>query len=139
VRLAAIGDYQTGLPASRVAGVVGEDGGVAFHDLDGSGPIYGDGFIGNRDRYFGVSRNGERLPDFFELSASAAYLLPLGDQRLELRADVFNLLNGTAWAGFATGVPGGGSRTQVGRQGDPLLLGQPGRPREVQISARYVF
>lgn len=138
-RIAVIADYQSGLPANRVAGVVGEAGGVTFHDLDGSGPIYGDGFIGNRDRYDGVSRNAERLPDFFELSASAAWLIRLGDQRLELRADVFNLLNGTQWAGFATGVPGGGSRTQVGRPGEPLVLGQPGRPREVQLSARYVF
>ena len=138
-RFAAIGDYQTGLPANRVAGIVSGDGGIAFHDLDGSGPIYGDGFIGNRDRYDGVPRNAERLPDFFELSASAAWLVPVGDARIELRADVFNLLNGTQWAGFATGVPGGGSRTQVGRPGDPVRLGQPGRPREVQVSARYVF
>ena len=139
VRVALIGDYQSGLPANRVAGLMSDDGGIAFHDLDGSGPIYGDGFIGNRDRYYGVARNAERLPDFFELSASAAYLLPLGDERLELRADVFNVLNGTQWAGFATGVPGGGSRTQVGRPGDELRLGQPSRPREVQLSARYVF
>lgn len=139
VRVAVIGDYQTGLPANRVAGVASDDGGVAFHDLDGSGPVYGDGFIGNRDRYYGVARNAERLPDFFELSASITYLLPLGRNLLELRADVFNALNGTQWAGFATGVPGGGSRTQVGRPGDPLRLGQPGRPREVQLSARYVF
>jgi outer membrane receptor protein involved in Fe transport len=139
LRVAVIADYQTGLPANRVAGTVNDDGGVAFHDLDGSGPIYGDGFIGNRDRYHGTPRNGERLPDFFELGASVAYLLPLGGQRVELRADAFNLFNGTQWAGFATGVPGGGSRTQIGRPGDPLVLGQPGRPREVQLSARYVF
>jgi outer membrane receptor protein involved in Fe transport len=139
LRVALVGDYQTGLPANRVAGVVSPDGGIAFHDLDGSGPIYGDGFIGNRDRYYGVQRNSERLPGFFELSGSAAYLLPLGTNRIELRADVFNAFNATQWAGFATGVPGGGSRTQVGRPGDPLRLGQPGRPREIQLSARYVF
>lgn len=139
LRVAVIADYQTGLPANRVAGSVNADGGIAFHDLDGSGPIYGDGFIGNRDRHYGTPRNGERLPDFLEVSASVAYLLPLGGQRLELRADAFNLFNGTQWAGFATGVPGGGSRTQIGRPGDPVLLGQPGRPREVQLSARYVF
>ena len=122
----------------RIAGHIA-DGAVAFHDLDGSGPIYGDGFIGNRDRYYGIARNSDRLPDFFELSASAAFLIPVGDQRVELRADVFNVFNATQWGGFATGLPGGGSRTQIGRPGDPLELGQPGRPREVQLSARYVF
>lgn len=140
LRVAVIGDYQTGLPANRVAGAVNpETGAIAFHDLDGSGPIYGDGFIGNRDRYYGIARNSDRLPDFFELSASAAFLIPVGDQRVELRADVFNVFNATQWGGFATGLPGGGSRTQIGRPGDPLELGQPGRPREVQLSARYVF
>ncbi len=128
--LAIIADYQTGLPVNRVAN---------FRDLDGSGAIFGNGFVGNHDRFAGVPRNGERLPDFFELSASAAYRLPLRAGALDVRADVFNALNGTEWGNFANGIPGGGSRTQLGRPGDPIVLKSPGRPRQVQLSARYAF
>jgi hypothetical protein len=128
--LALIADYQTGQPVNRVAN---------FRDLDGSGAIFGNGFVGNHDRFAGVPRNGERLPDFFELSASADYHVPLRSGALSIRADVFNALNGTEWGNFANGIPGGGSRTQVGRPGDPILLKSPGRPRQVQFSARYAF
>ncbi|HET8650792.1 MAG TPA: hypothetical protein VFL95_12180, partial [Gemmatimonadales bacterium] len=57
----------------------------------------------------------------------------------QLRADVFNALNGTQWGGFANGIPGGGSRTQVGRPGDPIVLKSPGPPRQVQVSGEYVW
>lgn len=131
LRLSGIADYQTGTPINRIAGF-----GV---DLDGSGFIYGEGFIGNYDRHFGVPRNGERLPDRFQLSLSAAYLAPVFGNRLELRADVFNVLNTTVVSGFANGIPGGGPRTQVGRPGDPVEFSQAGPPRQIQLSARYVF
>jgi outer membrane receptor protein involved in Fe transport len=139
LRLSLVADWQTGQPVNRVAGVVSPDGGEAIWDLDGSGPIYGPGFVGNHDRFPGVPRNGERLPNFFELSAGAASVVGLGGRSLELRADVFNALNATEWGGFATGIPGGGSRTQIGRPGDPIRLRAAGRPRQVQFSARYVF
>lgn len=130
LRAAVIGDWQTGLPINRVA---------FFRDLDGSGPIFGNGFVGNHDRFAGVPRNGERLPAFFELSTSLTWIVPMAGGALEMRADAFNLLNGTSWGNFANGIPGGGSRTQVGRPGDPVLLKNPGRPRQLQFSARHAF
>ncbi|MGH7518046.1 MAG: TonB-dependent receptor [Gemmatimonadales bacterium] len=130
VRLSVIGDFQTGQPVNRVA---------FFRDLDGSGSIFGNGFIGNNDRFLGVDRNAERLPSFFNLSAGVAYLLDTRFGDLEFRADMFNALNETEWGNFANGLPGGGSRTQVGRLGDPIVLRSPGPPRQVQFSARYVF
>jgi hypothetical protein len=130
VQLSVIADFQTGQPVNRVA---------FFRDLDGSGAIYGNGFIGNDDRFAGVPRNAERLPSFFELSGGVGYLVGLGGSRVEVRVDVFNVLNGTEWGGFANGIPGGGSRSQVGRPGDPIVLRSPGRPRQVQFSAHYVF
>jgi hypothetical protein len=139
VRLGLIGDFQTGQPVNRVAGVINADGSTVTYDLLGSGPIRGNGFTGNFDRFFGVPRNGERLPSFFNLSTGVAYLLATPAGRLELRADAFNLLNGTEWGNFANGIPGGGARTQFGRPGDPILLRSPGPPREIQFSARYVF
>src|SRR5690606_36406840 len=125
-----IADWQTGLPINRVA---------FFRDLDGSGPIFGNGFGGNHDRFAGVPRNGERLPAFFELSTSVTWIVPMAGGALELRADAFNLLNDTSWGNFANGIPGGGSRTQVGRPGDAVVLKNPGRPRQLQFSARHTF
>ncbi|HEU4698683.1 MAG TPA: hypothetical protein VFS40_05850 [Gemmatimonadales bacterium] len=139
LRLSAIADWQTGQPVNRIAGRLAPDGGFVTYDLDGSGPIYGEGFVGNLDRFYGVPRNGERLPNFFELSGGVAWLLSFGGSALELRADVFNALNATEWGNYANGVPGGGSRTQVGHPGAPIVLRSPGRPRQLQLSARYGF
>lgn len=130
VSAALIGDWQTGLPINRIA---------FFRDLDGSGSIFGNGFVGNHDRFFGVKRNGERLPNAFELSGSLTGHLPIGGRLFEVRVDGFNLLNNTQWGNFANGFPGGGSRTQEGRPGDPVLLKNPGRPRQFQFSARHAF
>ncbi|MEP6991092.1 MAG: hypothetical protein ABJA80_09205, partial [bacterium] len=131
--LSTIADYQTGQPINRIA---------YFRDLDGSGDTFGNGFLGNQDRFFGVPRNGERLPGRFLLHGSVAFAVP-GTTRfngaLELRADVFNVLNSTVASGYANGIPGGGARTQVGRPGDPILLTSAGPPRQVQFSARYAF
>ena len=46
--LSGIADWQTGQPINRVA---------FFRDLDGSGDTFGNGFLGNQDRFFGVGRN----------------------------------------------------------------------------------
>ena len=131
--LAGIGDFQTGTPINRIA---------FFRDLDGSGDTFGNGFLGNQDRFFGVPRNGERLPNAFLIHASVAYAIPVasrGRQSLEMRADVFNLLNRVNASGVANGIPGGGSRTQVGRPGDPVVIANAGAPRQMQFSARYSF
>ena len=130
---AAIGDFQTGTPINRIAD---------FRDLDGSGDTFGNSFLGNQDRFYSVPRNGERLPSAFLVHASAAYALsPSGEhrQRLELRADVFNVFNRVNVSGVANGIPGGGTRTQVGRPGDPIVVADAGAPRQIQFSARYVF
>ena len=129
--LAGIGDFQTGQPINRIA---------FFRDLDGSGDTFGNGFLGNQDRFAGVPRNGEQLPSALLVHASVAYLMSgVSARRLELRADVFNLLNSTLQSGYANGIPGGGARTQVGRPGDPVLLSSAGAARQLQFSARYAF
>lgn len=130
--LAGIGDFQTGTPINRIA---------FFRDLDGSGDTFGNGFLGNQDRFFGVPRNGERLPSAFLLHLSAAYALPVatGPGSIELRADVFNVFNRVNPSGIANGIPGGGSRTQVGRPGAPIEIANAGPPRQFQFSARYAW
>ena len=122
--LSGIADFQTGTPINRVSG----------RDLTGSGGAYGDGFIGNTQRFAGVPRNGERLPSAFFLSSSAAYDIAVRGASLTLRADVFNVLNTVNSSGFATGVGGGGSATQFGRPGDPITYTTAASPRQVQLS-----
>jgi|CXWL01.1.fsa_nt_gi hypothetical protein len=139
LRLTVIGDFQTGLPVNRVAGTINPDGSTVTYDLTGAGGVFGDGFIGNTSRFYGVQRNGERLPSRFNLSTSVTYLLNTRAGNFEFRADVFNVLNGTEWGNFANGITGGGSRTQFGQPGDPIVLRSPGPPRQVQFSTRYVF
>lgn len=129
--LATIADYQSGQPINRIA---------YFRDLDGSGDTFGNGFLGNHDRFFGVPRNGERLPSAFLLHQSVAYTVrAAGGGSIELRADVFNVLNSTIQSGYANGIPGGGARTQVGRPGDRVVLSSAGAPRQIQLSAHYAF
>ncbi len=128
--LSGIVDAQTGTPINRVA---------FFRDLTGAGGTYGDGFIGNYQRFAGVPRNGERLPGALFVSASAAYDLSLGRNVITARADVFNLLNRVNTSGFATGVGGGGSATQVGRPGDPVSYTTAGAPRQMQFSLGVRF
>lgn len=130
VRVGVIADFQTGQPVNR----------IAFNrDLNGSGDDFGSQFTGNADRFYGVPRNGERLPATFELSSNVTWQIALRASVLELRADVFNVLNSALVSGIANGIPGGGPRTQVGRPGDPFVYTAYGRPRQVQFSARYAF
>jgi hypothetical protein len=137
-RFSVVGDLQSGQPFTRVAGVT-TGGSQSRYDLLGSGPIRGNGFIGNSDRYYGVDRNVEQLPHYETINASATYRLDIGAQVLELRADLFNLTNYTAWGNFANGVGGGGSRVQTGRPGNAIYNFNPGPPRQLQLSARWAF
>lgn len=134
-----IADLQSGVPVNRLAGAASA-GGIARYDLLGTGPVRGNSFIGNADRFFGVGRNAERLPGSITVATSLAYRLKLrGEEALELRADAFNLLNSLVWGGYANGIGGGGSRTQYGRPGEPTYLFAAAAPRQFQFSARYVF
>lgn len=130
LHLSGILDWQTGTPINRVA---------YFRDLDGSGAIFGNGFIGNHDRFAGVARNAERLPDSWTIDGSVDWILPIDAGTVALRAEAFNVLNRTNYSGFANGIPGGGPRTQVGRPDDPIDFTTAAPPRQFQLSARWAF
>lgn len=129
LQVSGIVDYQTGQPINRVSGL----------DLLGAGSGFGDSFIRNTQRYYGVPRNGERLPYALEINPGLAYLFPATGGRLELRVDAFNVLNRANFSGFPSGLASLDPRTQVGRPGDPVAYELSGRPRQIQVSARYAF
>ncbi len=130
LRVSGTLDWQSGTPVNRVA---------YFRDLDGSGAIFGNGFVGNYDRFPGVPRNGERLPSAWTLAASVAWTPRLAGGKLEMRVEGFNLLNRTNYTGFANGIPGGGPRTQVGWPGAPIVFTTAAPPRQFQLSAQWAF
>jgi outer membrane receptor protein involved in Fe transport len=140
VSFGIIADAQTGVPVNRLAGSVDANGSITRFDLLGSGPIRGNGFIGNGDRFPGVARNAERLPGSVTLGMSTI-VRPLRARApgLEVRLDVFNALNTLVWGGYANGTGGGGSRTQFGRPGSPINLYAAAPPRQFQLSLRYAF
>jgi TonB-dependent Receptor Plug Domain len=129
--LSGVFDVQSGTPINRIAGFCG----ASFCDLDGSGDTFGNSFIGNQDRFFGVGRNSERLPSVSLLNLGAAYALG----PVQVRADVFNVFNTRNVSGFANGIPGGGARTQLGRPGDPIVFPSAAPARQLQFSAAYTF
>ena len=129
--LSTVFDVQSGSPINRIAGFCG----ATFCDLDGSGDTFGNGFIGNQDRFFGVGRNGELLPSATLMNVGAGYTIG----PVQVRADVFNVFNTQNVSGYANGLPGGGARTQVGRPGDPVVFPSAAPARQVQFSAHYAF
>ena len=129
--LSTVFDVQSGSPINRIAGFCG----ASFCDLDGSGDTFGNSFLGNQDRFFGVGRNGERLPTATLVNVGAGYALG----PVQLRTDVFNVFNTRNVSGYANGLPGGGARTQVGRPGDPVVFPNAAAARQLQFSAHYAF
>jgi hypothetical protein len=118
ISLSAIGTFKSGLTVDPQAGT----------DLNG------DGF--NTDRPGTLARNSFRMPTWKSIDISAAKSFALGgSQALEVRMDVFNLLNATNVMQV---------NTTYGRVvGSPLpTFMQPTRvanPRQFQFAARYRF
>src|SRR6185437_9720884 len=113
---------------------------VSGLNLTGAGPAYGDGFVRNTDRYYGVGRNSGRLPDAFVINASIGYLVAIGHRGIEVTADVLNLLNRVNESGFPSGLAGIDPRTQIGTPGRaPVVYTLAGPPRQIQLAMRYHF
>jgi len=89
------------------------------------------------DRPAGFARNGERTSGFTQLDLSIARPVALGRARLDLRAEVFNVLNTTNFSGFFNF---GASGVRPDENG--TLAFQPtvaGPARQIQLSARVRF
>jgi hypothetical protein len=108
-------------------------------DLNGDGQSFGDAYVGNSDRWPGASRNGDRLPWSYVFDLSAQYDLRVGSaQRLELRADVFNLFNHPNLSGYSNNATQS-NQIQIGPPGGPIVEKNAGPPRQFQLGVRFVF
>ena len=123
---------QSGLPITRVADAK-QFGGVT--DLNGDSESYSL----PSDIQPGETRNNDRLPWAKTVDLSIKYTVRLlGRPRLELSADVYNLLNTQNISGYNV-VRGSSNQFQLGPRGSGITVRSAAPPRQFQFGARYVF
>ncbi|WP_373490451.1 TonB-dependent receptor domain-containing protein [Parasphingorhabdus sp.] len=131
--LTVAGLFQSGQPVNLVpdARIFGTQ------DLNGDGASFGENFVGNSDRYPGTARNSARLPWSASVDVGIRYAVPVFAGRLELSADVFNLLNSNNQSGFANAATTS-NQLQFGG-GVPFIQRNAGPPRQFQFGAAWKF
>jgi len=134
VSLAAL--VQSGQPVNRIpdARLYGTA------DLNGDGRSFGDAYVGNSDRHPGESRNSDRLPGAVTLDWSAFYTLFTAKAgKVELGAQIFNLLDADNWSGYANNATQS-NQIQVGSAAAGVFVRRNAAPpRQFQFSLRYLF
>ena len=131
--LTVAGLFQSGQPVNLVpdARIFGTQ------DLNGDGASFGENFVGNSDRYPGTARNSARLPWSASVDVGLRYAVPAFAGRLELSADVFNLLNSNNQSGFANAATTS-NQLQFGG-GAPFIQRNAAPPRQFQFGAAWKF
>lgn len=126
---------QSGQPINRIpdAEIFGT------RDLNGDGSSFGDAFVGNSDRSPGESRNNDRLPFSYNFDLATQYLFDLGDSKIELRADVFNLFNTVNFSGFSNNATQSNQIQEGSRASGQFVQRNAGPPRQFQFGVRYLF
>jgi len=130
------GLMQSGQPINRIpdAEIYGTT------DLNGDGRSFADAYVGNSDRSPGEPRNSDRLPWATTFDTGIQYRLPVTDgQKLEFRADIFNIFNVQNLSGFANNATQS-NQIQVGPESSGRLVRKnASSPRQFQFSLRYLF
>jgi len=130
------GLLQSGQPVNRIpdAEVYGTT------DLNGDGRSFGDAYVGNSDRSPGEGRNSDRLPWATTFDTGIQYRMPVTTgQKVELRADIFNIFNAQNLSGYANNATQS-NQIQVGPESSGRLVQKnAGPPRQFQFTVRYLF
>lgn len=131
--LSVAGLFQSGQPINYVpdASIFGTQ------DLNGDGQSFGENYVGNSDRYPGVSRNAGRLPWSSTVDLGVRYDLLVMGRSIELSADVFNVFNANNESGFANAATTS-NQVQFGG-GAPFVQRNAGPPRQFQFGAAWKF
>lgn len=138
---------QSGQPINRVPDgskflIINSKGtplGGTTNDLNGDGSAFGDSYVGNSDRYPGVSRNSDRLPWSKTIDLGLQYRISLGTKSaLEIRTDIFNILNTINLSGYSNNA-NQSNQIQFGPQGAPIVQKNAAPPRQFQFGVRYLF
>ena len=134
---------QSGQPINRVTGgylIPGSNPAAYTNDLNGDGSSFSTAYLGNADRYPGEGRNSDRLPWSKTVDVGAQYTLHFGQQtsRLELTADVFNVLNTQNLSGYANNATQS-NQIQTGPAGSGIIRRNASAPRQFQFGLRYAL
>jgi outer membrane receptor for ferrienterochelin and colicin len=113
---------------------------ITSADLNGDGTAFGDAYNGSTDRQPGESRNADRLPWSKVVDLSLQYNLPLGNvaRRLEVRADIFNVLNTNNLSGYSNNATQS-NQIQIGPSNSGIVQRNAAPPRQFQFGVRYLF
>ncbi|WP_366182843.1 TonB-dependent receptor [Flavobacterium ovatum] len=128
------GLLQSGQPINRIPI------GFGTTDLNGDGASFADTYTGNSDRFPGESRNNDRLPwnTTFDLGLQHQFAIG-GDNKIELRADIFNLLNAENLSGYSNNATQS-NQIQGGSSASGLFTQRNASPpRQFQFGVRYLF
>ncbi len=136
------GLLQSGQPINRIPNttiVTSDFEQFLTRDLNGDGTGFGENFTGNSDRSPGESRNSDRLPWSYTFDLAAQYQFELSKgNKIELRADVFNLFNNVNLSGFSNNATQS-NQIQEGPADSGFIARNAAPPRQFQFSARYLF
>jgi len=130
--LSVAGQFESGQPINLIP----DTSIFGTTDLNGDGASFTDAYLGNSDRAPGVSRNSDRLPWASTVDLGVRYSPELGDGRLELSMDVFNVFNRENLSGFANSAT---QSNQIQVFGQPFERRNAGAPRQFQFGLRYLF
>lgn len=130
--LTIAGLVQSGLPVNFVP----DASTFGTIDLNGDGQSFGEGFVGNSDRFPGETRNSGRLPWSKTFDIGLQYALPIQKGIVELRADLFNVFDANNLSGYPVNFTQS-NQVQIG--GGAFVQRSAAPPRTLQISARYAF
>lgn len=134
---------QSGQPINRVTGgylIPGSSPAAYTNDLNGDGSSFSTAYLGNADRYPGEARNSDRLPWSKTFDVGAQYTLRFGQKtsRLELTADIFNVLNTQNLSGYANNATQS-NQVQTGATGSGIIRRNASAPRQFQFGLRYAL
>lgn len=128
------GLLQSGQPINRIPL------GFGTTDLNGDGASFSDAYQGNSDRFPGESRNNDRLPwnTTFDLGIQHQITIA-GNNKLEIRADIFNVLNAENLSGYSNNATQS-NQIQGGSSASGLFTQRNASPpRQFQFGVRYLF
>jgi hypothetical protein len=134
---------QSGQPINRVTGgylIPGSNPAASTNDLNGDGSSFSTAYLGNADRFPGEGRNSDRLLWSKTFDVGAQYTLRFGQKtsRVELTADVFNVLNTQNLSGYANNATQS-NQIQTGAAGSGIIRRNASAPRQFQFGLRYAL
>jgi len=128
---------QSGQPVNRIADA-SKYGGTS--DLNGDGTSRAVQYTGKTDRAPGAGRNDKRLPWSYTFDVGIEFNIPVfGGNDLNIRADVFNVLNTTNYSGYTSNATAS-NQVQVGLVNrEDFVYRNAAPPRQFQFSLNYAF